>query len=90
MKDFEAKLDDYPFKPFRVHLSDGVTINIVEPGTTYVGASSVLIPSDWVTIEGERRVGRWRTIALSHITQFSDIDEPVSGKRPKPRPGKRK
>lgn len=51
-----------------------------------VGESSVILPVELGRDpEGYPLVRRWRTVALSHMVQFSDLDEPVSGKRPKKR-----
>ena len=78
-------LNDQPFKGFRIHLSDGSNIPVAEPGMVIVGRSSVVLPVEFGKEDGERVVERWRTVALAHMVQFSDLDEPVSGKRPKKR-----
>jgi hypothetical protein len=75
------RLDDQPFKPFRLHISDGTAIAVVDPGMVIVGESSVVIPSSFTRDEEGRRLAKhWRTIALNHIVQFSALDEPVNGK----------
>jgi hypothetical protein len=49
-----------------------------------VEESSVILPTEMAhDAEGYPLVKRWRTVALSHMVQFSDVDEPVSGKRRK-------
>ena len=48
-----------------------------------IGPSSAVLPTEYATEEGERVVTRWRTVALAHMVQFTDLDEPVSGKRRK-------
>ena len=83
LKDLFNRLNDRPFRGFRIHLSDGSAIPVTEPGMIIVGRSSTIIPTEFDTEEGERIVTRWRTVALSHMVQFSDLDEPVSGKRRK-------
>ena len=84
--DFNLRLYDQPFRPFRVHLSDGATIPVMSPGLALVGESSVILPTEvGHDQEGFPLVKRWRTVALAHMVQFSDIDEPVMGKRPKKR-----
>jgi len=43
--------------------------------------SSVILPVEiGHDSEGFPLVKRWRTVALAHMVQFSDLDEPVSGK----------
>ncbi len=82
-KDLLNRINDRPFRGFRVHLSDGSVIPVTEPGMIIVGASSAVLPTEFGKDQGERIATRWRTVALSHMVQFSDLDEPVSGKRRK-------
>jgi hypothetical protein len=47
---------------------------------------SVILPTELGhDSEGFPLVRRWRTVALSHMVQFTDIDDAISGKRPKRR-----
>ena len=85
VKDLVNRLSDNPFRGFRIHLSDGSTIPVMEAGMVIVGRSSAILPTEFGKADGERVVERWRTVALSHMVQFSDIDEPIGGKRPKKR-----
>jgi hypothetical protein len=85
VKDLINRLYDSPFRGFRIHLSDGSTIPVTDPGMVIVGRSSAILPTEFGRADGERVVERWRTVALSHMVQFSDLDEPVTGKRPKRR-----
>jgi len=80
------RLYDSPFKPFRLHLSDGSTIPMANARIILVGESSAILPTVMARdIEGFPVVKRWRNVALSHIVQFSDLDEPIGGKRPNKR-----
>ena len=83
VKDLINRLSDRPFKGFRIHLSDGSSILVSEPGTIIVGPSSAVLPTEFGREQGERVATRWRTVALSHVVQFADADEPVSGKQRK-------
>jgi hypothetical protein len=84
--DINQRLYDSPFRPFRIHLSDGSTLPVVNAGMVLVGESSVILPTETGNdAQGFPIVKRWRTLALAHMVQFSNIDEPVSGKRPKKR-----
>jgi hypothetical protein len=81
-KDLLDRLNDIPFKPFRIHLSDGSRLDVSEPGMIIVGRSSAVLPSQWSKdLEGYRIAKHWRTIALAHIVQFGDLDETVENKR---------
>ena len=84
--DFNLRLHDQPFRPFRVHLSDGSMIPVMNPGLAFVGESTVLMPTEVGNDpEGFPLVKRWRTVSLSHMVQFSDVDEPATGTRSKKR-----
>jgi hypothetical protein len=83
-EDLLNRIYDQPFKPFRVHLSDGSRLDISEPGMLIVGQSTAVVPSVWTKDEEGRRLAKhWRTIALSHIVQFGEIDETIENKRRK-------
>ncbi len=79
--DLINRIEDQPFKPFRIHLSDGTRLDVRQPGMLIVGLSSAVLPTAFSTDdEGHRIAKHWRTIALVHIVQFSDLDEKVNGK----------
>jgi hypothetical protein len=62
-------------------MSDGTKLDVTEPGMVLVGLSSAVLPTEWGTDEdGRKLVRNWRTIALAHIVQFSDINR-GNGKR---------
>ena len=80
--DLVGKLEDHPFKPFRVHLSDGTVLDVPNAGMVIVGPSTAVLPTRFTEDdEGNRLAARWRTIDLLHIVQFSDLDEDSNGKR---------
>jgi hypothetical protein len=84
--DLLNRLHDQPFRPFRIHMSDGSVLEVTNPGMSIVGETSVVLPTMWgYDVDGTRLAKRWRTLALGHITQFSDL-ESAEGK---PRKGKR-
>jgi hypothetical protein len=57
---------------------------VTNAGVVLVGESSAILPTELGhDAEGFPVVKRWRTVALSHMVQFSDLDEPVTGKQPK-------
>ena len=82
--DVNQRLHDTPFRPFRIHLSDGSNIPVTNAGLVIVGESSVILPTELGHDSGGfPLVRRWRTVAISHMVQFTD--ESNSGKRPKRR-----
>lgn len=83
-QDLLNKLHDQPFQPFRVRLSNASTMDVLNPGTVVVGPSSAIMPLETVLDEhGYNLVTRWRTVALAHMVEFTDIDPPKSASRRK-------
>ncbi len=84
-RDLLRKLGDIPFKPFQLKLSNSTSIDVTEPGSVIVGDTSAVLPVDaYVDEQGFRIVRNWKTIALSHIVEFSDLDgKPGESKRRK-------
>ncbi len=83
-RDLLNKLHDQPFQPFRVKLSNSSTMDVLDPGTVVVGPTSAIMPLDAVMDElGYYVVNRWRTVALSHMVEFIDIDPPKSSSKRK-------
>jgi hypothetical protein len=72
--DLLRRLSDQPFKPFRIHISDGTVLELTQPGMVIVGETSAVLPTMFGTDEEGRRLAKnWRTVAIDHITQFSEI-----------------
>jgi hypothetical protein len=81
MEDLRNRLDDQPFKPFRIHLSDGSSIDVLYRDMVIVGRSTAVLPSRFgKDEEGRPFAERWRTVDLIHMVQFADIDEAANGK----------
>jgi hypothetical protein len=82
-RDLLTKLHDQPFQPFRVRLSNKTEIEILDPNTVVVGPSSAIMPIETLKDgSGYYVVSRWRTVALSHMVEFVDIEPPkASSKR---------
>ncbi|HWE92599.1 MAG TPA: hypothetical protein VG269_01380 [Tepidisphaeraceae bacterium] len=77
--DLNERLYDQPFRAFRIHLSDGSSIPVMNAGMVMVSETSAILPVETGNdAHGHPLVKRWRTVALAHITQFSDVDEMVS------------
>ena len=73
------KLHDEPFKPFRVRLSNNSVIDVLDAGSVVVGPTSAIMPIEYVEEDGFKLVRRWKTVALSHIVEFVDIDTKGNG-----------
>jgi hypothetical protein len=81
-RDLLNRLHDEPFKPFRVRLTNNSTIDIPEPGLVVVGPTSAIMPVQTMKDEiGYTLVTQWRTIALSHMMEFVDLDPPKSSRK---------
>ena len=84
-EDLIRRLDDSPFRAFRIHLSDGTTIAVRQAGMVIVGRSSAVLPTRLSRRgrNGFRIAEDWRTIALVHIVQFSDLRDTGGASRRK-------
>jgi hypothetical protein len=83
-QDLLNKLHDKPFQPFRVRLSNNTTIDVLDLNTVVVGPTSAIMPIESVPNEyGHYIVNRWRTVALAHMVEFTDIEPPKSHARRK-------
>jgi hypothetical protein len=82
--DLYRKLNDHPFKPFRIRLSNSSSIDVREPGSVIVGESSAVVPTDTVLDDRGVRVALdWKTISISHIVEFVNINKKESGPKRK-------
>ena len=82
--DINQRLYARPFKPFRIRMSDGSSLPVTGAAPMLVGESFIIVPTEMGhDSQGYPLVKRWRTVALSHLVQLSDIDEPVGGRRKK-------
>lgn len=84
--DLQKRLEDQPFQPFRIHLTDGTIINVERPGMVIVGIATAVLPTEYkIDGDGARVATDFRTINLRHIVQFSDVPAKSSGQRRKKR-----
>jgi hypothetical protein len=61
-------------------------MDVLDPNTVVVGPSSAIMPIETVRdSSGYYVVTRWRTVALSHIVEFVDIDAKANGNKGKRR-----
>ena len=73
--DLARKLNDAPFRPFRIKLSNNTAIDVWEPGSVIIGRTSAVLPIETVIDDkGVRVAENWRTISISHIVEFSDLN----------------
>ena len=55
-----------------------------EPGAVILGESSAVVPTDTVIDDRGVRVARdWKTISISHIVEFVDLNERDNGSKRK-------
>jgi hypothetical protein len=81
-RDLLNRLHDEPFKPFRVRLSNNSTIDVTDAGLVIVGPTSAVMPIRTEKDDfGYTLVTQWRTIALSHMIEFADIDPPSTRRK---------
>ena len=75
-RDLLRRLEETPFKPFRIRMVNNTVYDIFDPGMVIVAKSSAFVVTQYERDEDSRRVAAdWRTISISHILEFSDIDD---------------
>jgi hypothetical protein len=80
--DLLRKLNDAPFKPFRIRLSNASAIDVMDPGSIIVGESSAVVPTETAFDDkGYRVILNWKTISIAHIVEMIDIE----GHKPRPK-----
>jgi hypothetical protein len=82
-KDLIRKLDDKPFKPFRMRMVNNQAYDVRDPGMIIVGETSAVVATrDVRDPQGHTVTTDWRTISIDHIMEFADIEEkPSMGRR---------
>ena len=76
LRDLINRLSNYPFKPFRVYLSDGTKVDVVQSFLVSVGATSaVLLAATREDEDGHPVALRWQTVALLHMMRSTELNE---------------
>ncbi len=74
-RDLLARLNDVPFKPFRMKLTNSTTIDVLDPSMIMVGRTSAIVATRTAEDDrGYRVVLDWKTISILHIVEISDLD----------------
>jgi len=82
--DLLRKLDDQPFKPFRIRLVNNTTYHVFDPGMVIVGDSSAVIATRNIRDESGHRVTTdWRTVSIAHMLEVNDLQTPANGSKRK-------
>jgi hypothetical protein len=82
--DLHRKLNDHPFRPFRMKLVNNSTIDILEPGMAIIGQSSAIVATRTERDDlGVRVALDWKTISIAHILEFSDLKNLRNGSKRK-------
>lgn len=83
--DLHRKLHDAPFRPFRIKLVNSTTYDVLEPWMITIGDSSAIIVTQLRKEEGGYMTATdWRTVSMSHMLEFSDLDVKQRGREKKP------
>lgn len=82
--DLARKLSEKPFKSFRIRMVNNTIYDVTEPWMVTLGESSAIVVTQ--TRHDDRGYDLaldWRTISISHILEFSDLDEKQSPRKRK-------
>jgi len=76
-QDIEARLDDRPFVPFRIHTSDGRQYDIVRPENILIGLGSITIAIPQTP--GGRIYERTVQVSLFHVVRIEPLVGAANG-----------
>ena len=81
LDDLLRKLNDRPFKPFRIRMVNNTAFDIPEPWMIVPGDSSAIILANPVYREdkGYQPVHDWKTVSIHHMLEFSDLPSKRNG-----------
>ena len=83
-RDLDRKVNDLPFKPFRIRMSNASAIDIRHSGSIIIGETNAVVPTEsTVDDRGNRIALDWKTISIAHIVEFVDLNERDSGPKRK-------
>jgi hypothetical protein len=83
--DLQKKLHDRPFKPFRIRLVNNTTYDVTEPWMIIIGETSAVIVTHVLKDDrGYETAQDWRTVSISHMLEFSDIETKHGGRKRRP------
>ena len=79
--DLLRKLNDHPFKPFRIRMVNNTVDDINEPWMIIPGNSSAIILANpsYQEEKGYQVVHDWKTVSIHHMLEFSDIRSKRNG-----------
>jgi len=73
--DLQRKLNDKPFRPFRIRLANTTPYDVIEPWMITIGDTSAIVVTHVRKDDfGYETALDWRTISISHILEFSDLE----------------
>jgi hypothetical protein len=82
--DLCRKLRGHPFKPFRIRMVNSTTYDVHEPWMVIPGdTSAVIVTRTRKDDKGYEIAEDWRTIAIAHLMEFSDLSPKGNGRRGK-------
>jgi hypothetical protein len=83
-RDVMLRLSDQPFKPFRLKMVNNAIYDITAPWMLMPGETSAVVATQTRKDErGLEVITEWKTISISHILEFGDLDVKRNGSRKK-------
>jgi hypothetical protein len=83
--DLQRRLHNEPFRPFRMRLDNNTAYDITEPWMVMVGQTSAVVVTRSRTHEyGYQAALDWRTVSISHMLEFSDLETEEPERKRKP------
>jgi hypothetical protein len=81
-RDIMLRLSDQPFTPFRLKMVSNTTYDIRAPWMLMPGETSAVVATRTRKDDrGLEVITEWKTISISHILEFGDLDVKKNGAR---------
>jgi len=82
--DLYRRLNDHPFRPFRIRMVKSTVYDILHPWMVVVGDSSAVVVTQTRKDEqGAEIAADWKTVSIQHMMAFSDLPSRSNGAKKK-------
>jgi hypothetical protein len=80
--DLVTKLNDHPFKPFRIRMVNSTIYDVTTPWMLFVTESSATVATEvGKTDRGYDFALDWKTVSIHHMMEFTDLPASRGSKR---------
>lgn len=75
VKELKERMQEFPFRPFRIHTSDGRSYDITNHDMMFIKRNGVEVALD---LDADSIAERFAKIAILHVASLEDLAAPAS------------